>query len=176
MVVLPHSFWQTQFSKDPAVVGKSLRIVGESCKVIGVAPRLFGALGCAGEIRHPSVVAAGAGKSPGLLRSGYSIIWSAEATDGGLASRCRGEDTVAMPRGDSAKSVAAQGRRGAAVGTHEASRGGSNLVARRWQDVDCAHGNRFAESEFRHRCRDARGRSPPDRLQPLRPSRTLAGC
>lgn len=41
VVVLTQSFWQTQFSEDPAIVGKTVRIAGESYKIIGVAPRLF---------------------------------------------------------------------------------------------------------------------------------------
>ncbi|HUR58070.1 MAG TPA: ABC transporter permease [Opitutaceae bacterium] len=41
VVVLTQSFWQTQFSEDTAIVGKTLRIAGEPYKVIGVAPRLF---------------------------------------------------------------------------------------------------------------------------------------
>src|SRR3954470_14383613 len=41
VVVLTQSFWQTQFSEDTAVVGKTIRIAGESYKVIGVTPRLF---------------------------------------------------------------------------------------------------------------------------------------
>src|SRR5438876_231113 len=41
VVVLTQSFWQTQFSEDTGIVGKTIRIAGESYKVIGVAPRLF---------------------------------------------------------------------------------------------------------------------------------------
>ncbi len=41
VVVLTQSFWQSQFSEDTAIVGKTVRIGGESYKVIGVAPRLF---------------------------------------------------------------------------------------------------------------------------------------
>jgi len=41
VVVLTQSFWQTQFSEDPGVVGKTVRIAGEPYTVIGVAPRRF---------------------------------------------------------------------------------------------------------------------------------------
>ena len=41
VVVLTQSFWQTQFSEDPGVVGKTVRIAGEPYTVIGVAPRGF---------------------------------------------------------------------------------------------------------------------------------------
>jgi putative ABC transport system permease protein len=41
VVVLTQSFWQTQFSEDTAVIGKTIRIAGENFKVIGVAPRVF---------------------------------------------------------------------------------------------------------------------------------------
>lgn len=41
VVVLTQSFWQTQFSEDPGVVGKTVRIGGEPYTVIGVAPRGF---------------------------------------------------------------------------------------------------------------------------------------
>ena len=41
VVVLTQSFWQTQFSEDTAIVGKTVRIGGESYTVIGVAPRGF---------------------------------------------------------------------------------------------------------------------------------------
>ncbi len=41
VVVLTQSFWQTQFSEDPAIVGQTIRIGGENFKVIGVAPRVF---------------------------------------------------------------------------------------------------------------------------------------
>jgi predicted permease len=41
VVVLTQSFWQSQFSEDPAIVGKEIRIAGEKYKVLGVAPRSF---------------------------------------------------------------------------------------------------------------------------------------
>ena len=41
VVVLTQSFWQSQFSEDPAIVGKEIRIDGGKYKVIGVAPRAF---------------------------------------------------------------------------------------------------------------------------------------
>ena len=41
VVVLTQSFWQTQFSEDPGVVGKTVRIAGEPYTVIGVAPQGF---------------------------------------------------------------------------------------------------------------------------------------
>ena len=41
VVVLTQSFWQTQFSEDPAVLGKKVRLGGESYVIIGVAPRVF---------------------------------------------------------------------------------------------------------------------------------------
>lgn len=40
-VVLTQTFWQTRFSEDPAIVGKTVRIEGENYTVIGVAPRVF---------------------------------------------------------------------------------------------------------------------------------------
>ncbi|HEY0968260.1 MAG TPA: ABC transporter permease [Opitutaceae bacterium] len=41
VVVLTQSFWQTQFSEDPAIIGKTVRIAGEPFTVIGVAPRVM---------------------------------------------------------------------------------------------------------------------------------------
>jgi predicted permease len=41
VVVLTQSFWQSQFSEDPAIVGKEIRLGGEKYKIIGVAPRSF---------------------------------------------------------------------------------------------------------------------------------------
>ncbi len=41
VVVLTQSFWQSQFSEDPAIVGKEIRIAGEKYRVLGVAPRSF---------------------------------------------------------------------------------------------------------------------------------------
>ena len=41
LVVLTQSFWQSQFSEDPAIVGKEIRLNGEKYKVLGVAPRSF---------------------------------------------------------------------------------------------------------------------------------------
>jgi putative ABC transport system permease protein len=41
VVVLTQSFWQTQFSEDPAVIGTTIRLGTDTFKVIGVAPRLF---------------------------------------------------------------------------------------------------------------------------------------
>ena len=41
VVVLTQSFWQSQFSEDPAIVGKEIRLAGEKYKVLGVAPRSF---------------------------------------------------------------------------------------------------------------------------------------
>jgi putative ABC transport system permease protein len=41
VVVLTQSFWQTQFSEDPAIVGKTVRIGSDTYTVIGVAPRVF---------------------------------------------------------------------------------------------------------------------------------------
>ncbi len=41
VVVLTQSFWVTQFSEDPAVIGKEVRLGSEMYKIIGVAPRLF---------------------------------------------------------------------------------------------------------------------------------------
>lgn len=39
VVVLTQSFWTTQFSEDPGVIGKTARIDGETVTVVGVAPR-----------------------------------------------------------------------------------------------------------------------------------------
>lgn len=41
VVVLTQSFWRTQFSEDPGVVGREIRLGGEAYTVIGVAPRVF---------------------------------------------------------------------------------------------------------------------------------------
>ncbi|WP_438483015.1 ABC transporter permease [Oleiharenicola lentus] len=41
VVVLTQSFWQTQFSEDPTIIGKTVRIAGETYTVIGVAPRVL---------------------------------------------------------------------------------------------------------------------------------------
>lgn len=41
VVVLTQSFWQSQFSEDPTIIGKEIRIAGEKYQVIGVAPRSF---------------------------------------------------------------------------------------------------------------------------------------
>jgi putative ABC transport system permease protein len=41
VVVLTQTFWRTQFSGDPEIVGKTIRIASESYTVIGVAPRGF---------------------------------------------------------------------------------------------------------------------------------------
>lgn len=40
-VVLSHSLWQTRFSGDPAIVGKSIELARHSVTVIGVAPAGF---------------------------------------------------------------------------------------------------------------------------------------
>lgn len=41
VVVLGYSLWQNQFSSDPGIIGRDLRIDGESWKVIGVMARDF---------------------------------------------------------------------------------------------------------------------------------------
>lgn len=41
VVVLTQSFWRTQFSEDPGVVGREIRLGGETYTIIGVAPRVF---------------------------------------------------------------------------------------------------------------------------------------
>lgn len=41
VVVLTQSFWKHQFSEDPTILGKTIRIAGGSYQVIGVAPRRF---------------------------------------------------------------------------------------------------------------------------------------
>ncbi|MCW5550073.1 MAG: ABC transporter permease [Opitutaceae bacterium] len=41
VVVLTQSFWRTQFSEDPGVVGREIRLGGENYTIIGVAPRVF---------------------------------------------------------------------------------------------------------------------------------------
>ncbi|HEY2168666.1 MAG TPA: ABC transporter permease, partial [Candidatus Angelobacter sp.] len=40
-VVLGHDFWNDEFSHDPAVIGRMVRIAGMDFNVIGVAPRSF---------------------------------------------------------------------------------------------------------------------------------------
>jgi predicted permease len=39
VVVLAYSFWESQFQKDPSIIGRKLPIDGEPYQVIGVAPR-----------------------------------------------------------------------------------------------------------------------------------------
>jgi predicted permease len=41
VVVLGHSFWQSHFGSDPAIVGRQVRIGGASAEVVGVAPPGF---------------------------------------------------------------------------------------------------------------------------------------
>jgi predicted permease len=41
VVVLAHSYWQTQYGASPEVLGKELRLDDETYKVIGVAPRVL---------------------------------------------------------------------------------------------------------------------------------------
>jgi predicted permease len=41
VVVITESFWNSQFSRQPDVVGKALRLNGESFEIVGVAPRAF---------------------------------------------------------------------------------------------------------------------------------------
>ena len=42
VVVLEHSFWQSRFASDPAVVGRTITLDGEGYAVVGVAPPGFG--------------------------------------------------------------------------------------------------------------------------------------
>ena len=39
VVVLTESLWESQFQRDPAVIGRKLRLDGKLCEIIGVAPR-----------------------------------------------------------------------------------------------------------------------------------------
>ena len=41
VVVLSYAFWSSHFGRDPAVVGKTVRLNGQSCTVIGVMPPGF---------------------------------------------------------------------------------------------------------------------------------------
>jgi predicted permease len=41
VVVLAHSFWQTEFASDPAIIGRRIRLNGLEFTVIGVAPESF---------------------------------------------------------------------------------------------------------------------------------------
>ena len=41
VVVLTHSYWQTQYGASPEVLGKEVRLDDETYKVIGVAPRVL---------------------------------------------------------------------------------------------------------------------------------------
>jgi predicted permease len=41
VVVISDDFWQTQFAKDPSVIGRSIRIKGIDFTVVGVAPPTF---------------------------------------------------------------------------------------------------------------------------------------
>jgi hypothetical protein len=41
VVVLAHSFWETEFASDPAIVGRRIRLNGLEFNVIGVAPESF---------------------------------------------------------------------------------------------------------------------------------------
>ncbi|MBA4136646.1 MAG: hypothetical protein C0518_04950 [Opitutus sp.] len=41
VIVLTHSYWVTNYSESPEVLGREVRIDGETYKIIGVAPRLF---------------------------------------------------------------------------------------------------------------------------------------
>lgn len=41
VVILTQSFWRTQYSENPDIVGQTLRLDGESYRIIGVAPRLL---------------------------------------------------------------------------------------------------------------------------------------
>jgi predicted permease len=41
VVVISDDFWQTQFAKDPSVIGRSIRIKGIDFTVVGVAPPSF---------------------------------------------------------------------------------------------------------------------------------------
>ena len=40
-VVLAHSFWQTAFAADRAVIGQNIDLDGKSCAILGVMPREF---------------------------------------------------------------------------------------------------------------------------------------
>ena len=41
MVVLAHSFWETEFASDPSIIGRRIRLNGLEFTVIGVAPESF---------------------------------------------------------------------------------------------------------------------------------------
>ena len=41
VVVLAHSFWETEFASDPAAIGRRVRLNGLDFTVIGVAPESF---------------------------------------------------------------------------------------------------------------------------------------
>jgi hypothetical protein len=41
VVVLTESLWESQFRRDPAVIGRKLRLDGKLCEIIGVAPRIM---------------------------------------------------------------------------------------------------------------------------------------
>jgi|GEM_PF-1682497 len=41
VVVLAHSFWETEFASDPAIIGRRIRLNGLEFTVIGVAPESF---------------------------------------------------------------------------------------------------------------------------------------
>jgi putative ABC transport system permease protein len=56
VVVLAQSYWESQFQKDPGVLGRTMRIDGDTYEIIGVAPRALEALDVRMRFAIPIVV------------------------------------------------------------------------------------------------------------------------
>jgi putative ABC transport system permease protein len=56
VVVLAQSYWESQFQKDPGVLGRTMRIDGDTYEIIGVAPRTLEALDVRMRFAIPIVV------------------------------------------------------------------------------------------------------------------------
>lgn len=72
VVVLTESFWEKQFLRDPAILGREVKLTGRSFTVIGVLPRRFEALSVAPVLLKPFEVDAQQLLAPQLRLRGFA--------------------------------------------------------------------------------------------------------
>jgi putative ABC transport system permease protein len=71
VVVLAQSFWESQFQKDPGVLGRTMKIDGNTCEIIGIAPRALEALDTRIRFVIPIVV------TPEIAQAAYRYMGAA---------------------------------------------------------------------------------------------------
>lgn len=117
VVVLGHGLWQRRFGRDPAMLGRTIRLNGQPYEVVGIAPERFAGLlpGVAADFWVPAVrvgdvepagqIGAVAG-DPGrtrLERRGYRWLWLKGRLAGGgdlepATARARAQTAAVMSR------------------------------------------------------------------------------